>query len=138
GSGSYKKDSAVDWGFVAHGQAGANEWSIHYARGNLGGSPTVDSMQQWADTVNDSSYTFDAILPFFKKSVHFTEPSMRARAANAAPGYDSSAYDLNSGPLQVSFYNHVEPFSTWMNLRMQDIGIISTKDFSVGTLMGAQ
>ena len=31
--------SAVDWGFVTHGQPGANGRSIHYARGKcLGGS----------------------------------------------------------------------------------------------------
>ncbi|KAJ5590044.1 hypothetical protein N7450_004016 [Penicillium hetheringtonii] len=141
--------SAVDWGFVAENQPGANGRSIHYARGKcLGGSsalnfmiyqrPTIDSMQQWADTVNDSSYTFEETLPYYKKSVHFTPPNDKLRAANATAKYNAGAFDSNGGPLQVSYSNYGSPFSSWMNLGMQAIGIKEVVDFNSGSLMGGQ
>ncbi|KAJ6113793.1 hypothetical protein N7523_007110 [Penicillium sp. IBT 18751x] len=141
--------SAADWGFVTHGQPGANGRSIHYARGKcLGGSsalnfviyqrPTVKSMQQWADTVNDSSYTFDNVLPYYKKSVQFTAPNSLDRAANASAAYNANAFESDGGPLQVSYANYAMPFSSWMKLGMEAIGINESKDFNSGTLMGAQ
>ncbi|KAJ5777180.1 hypothetical protein N7520_000426 [Penicillium odoratum] len=131
--------SAVDWGFVTSGQPGANGRSIHYARGKcLGGSPTIESMEQWATAVNDSSYKFDAVLPYYKKSATFTEPNMNLRAKNATPEYKTEAFDSNGGPLQVSYANYAQPFSSWMELGMNAIGINETQDFNLGSLMGAQ
>ncbi|KAJ5670154.1 uncharacterized protein N7477_005517 [Penicillium maclennaniae] len=131
--------SAADWGFVTYGQPGANGRSIHYARGKcLGGSPTVESMQQWADTVNDSSYTFDNVLPYYKKSVQFTPPNSLDRAANASAAYNANVFESSGGPLQVSYANYAMPFSSWMKLGMEAIGINESKDFNSGTLMGAQ
>ncbi|PYH90005.1 GMC oxidoreductase [Aspergillus ellipticus CBS 707.79] len=140
---------AHDWGFVAEDVPGANGRSIHYARGKcLGGSsamnfmiyqrPTIDSMQQWATTVNDSSYTFDKVLPYYKKSVKFTPPNTQVRAKNATAGYDASAYESTGGPLEVSYANYAMPFSTWMNRGMQAIGIKEVDDFNLGSLMGCQ
>ncbi|KAJ5123515.1 hypothetical protein N7448_009612 [Penicillium atrosanguineum] len=141
--------SAVDWGFVTHGQPGANGRSIHYARGKcLGGSsalnfmiyqrPTIESMQQWADTVNDSSYTFDKVLPYYKKSVQFTAPNTQYRASNATAAYDANAFESSGGPLQVSYANYAMPFSSWMKLGMEAIGIKEKEDFNSGSLIGAQ
>ncbi|KAJ5102810.1 hypothetical protein N7532_003339 [Penicillium argentinense] len=141
--------SAIDWGFVAENQPGANGRSIHYARGKcLGGSsalnfmiyqrPTTESMQQWAGAVNDSSYTFDAIFPYYQKSVQFTPPNEKLRAANVSAKYNENAFDKNGGPLQVSYANYGMPFSSWMNLGMQAIGIEETQDFNSGKLMGGQ
>ncbi|KAJ5387386.1 hypothetical protein N7509_009927 [Penicillium cosmopolitanum] len=141
--------SAVDWGFVTKDQPGANGRSIHYARGKcLGGSsalnfmiyqrPTVESMQQWADAVNDTSYTFDETLPYYKKSVHFTPPNDKLRASNATAKYNADAFNGNGGPLEVSYANYAQPFSSWMNLGMQAIGIKEVDDFNQGSLMGGQ
>ncbi|KAF7589080.1 hypothetical protein BBP40_004785 [Aspergillus hancockii] len=148
--GSDRKTKAlVDWGFVAENVPGANGRSIHYARGKcLGGSsalnfmiyqrPTIESMEQWATTVNDSSYTFDQVLPYYKKSVHFTPPNTKTRFPNATTGFDASAYDAKGAPLQVSYANYAMPFSTWMSRGMEAIGINETQDFNLGSLMGAQ
>ncbi|KAJ5946731.1 hypothetical protein N7454_003570 [Penicillium verhagenii] len=141
--------SAEDWGFVTSGQPGANGRSIHYARGKcLGGSsalnfmiyqrPTIESMEQWASAVNDSSYKFDAVLPYYKKSATFTAPNMNERAKNATPEYSTAGFDTNGGPLQVSYPNYAQPFSSWMDLGMNAIGINNTQDFNLGSLMGAQ
>ncbi|KAJ5405970.1 hypothetical protein N7465_007254 [Penicillium sp. CMV-2018d] len=138
-----------DWGFVTRDQPGANRRAIHFARGKcLGGSsalnfmvyqrPTRESMEVWADTVNDSSYTFDKVLPFYKKSVEFTPPNTDYRAQNASADYDIDAYDSDGGPLQVSYANFAQPFSSWMSLGMEAIGIGQIKDFNLGEIMGAQ
>lgn len=95
-------------------------------------------MQQWADTVDDSSYTFDNVLPYYKKSVQFTPPDVKKRAENATTGFDMDAYDPHGGPLQVSYPNYAMPFSSWMKRGMQAIGIDENKDFNLGNLMGAQ
>ncbi|KAE8140285.1 hypothetical protein BDV38DRAFT_269269 [Aspergillus pseudotamarii] len=138
-----------DWGFVAEKVPGANGRSIHYARGKcLGGSsamnfmiyqrPTRESMEQWATAVNDSSYTFDQALTYYKKSVHFTPPNTKTRFANATTGFDAAAYDSQGGPLEVSYANYAMPFSTWMSRGMEAIGINETQDFNLGSLMGTQ
>ncbi|KAJ5155258.1 hypothetical protein N7492_008061 [Penicillium capsulatum] len=144
-----KTQSAVDWGFVTEGQPGANGRAIHYARGKcLGGSsalnfmiyqrPTRDSLQQWADAVNDSSYTFDKVLPLYKRSAHFTPPNTKDRAENASAQYSMDGFDVNGGPLRVSYANYAQPFSSWMDLGMKAIGIKEAKDFNMGSLMGGQ
>lgn len=95
-------------------------------------------MQQWADAVNDTSYAFEATLPYYKKSVHFTPPNDQLRASNATAKYDTDAFEENGGPLEVSYSNYGMPFSSWMELGMEAIGIKQAQDFNLGTLMGAQ
>lgn len=97
-------------------------------------------MDQWATLVDDDSYKFDQVLPLYKKSVEFTPPNTQYRAANASAAYNANAYESNGGggPLQVSYANFAMPFSSWMNLGMQAIGINETQEFNLGSLMGAQ
>ncbi|KAH8422435.1 GMC family oxidoreductase [Aspergillus melleus] len=141
--------SLIDWGFVTRPEPGANMRYIHYARGRcLGGSsalnfmiyqrPTRDSMAEWAAAVNDSSYTWDRVLPYFKRTVHFTPPNTLARFPNATPSYDPRAYEPSGGPLEVSFANYAMSFSTWMKLGMNAIGIEDIQDFNAGSLIGTQ
>ncbi|KAJ5239255.1 hypothetical protein N7468_003874 [Penicillium chermesinum] len=131
--------SAVDWGFVAYKQPGANGRDVHYARGKcLGGSPTKESMDQWANAVNDQSYTFDETLPYYKRSVKFSPPDTSKRAPNATAEYNAAAFDSNGGPLDVSYSFYAQPFSSWMKIGMEAIGISETEDFNSGTLMGGQ
>ncbi len=73
--------------------------------------PTAESLQMWADEVDDDSYTWDNFLPYFKKSVDFTPPNNELRASNSTPQYISSAFDLTGGPLSVSYPNYAQPFS---------------------------
>lgn len=100
----------IDWGFITTAQAGENGKRQHYARGKcLGGSsarnaliyqrPTVGAMQKWADEVDDQSWTWENVLPFYRKSSHFTPPNNHLRLANATPEYDASVF--GNGPLQV-------------------------------------
>ncbi|KJX97260.1 oxidoreductase GMC like protein [Zymoseptoria brevis] len=138
----------VDWNLVTEPQAGANERKFRYARGKcLGGTsarnfmiyqrPTKGSLQQWADAVDDQSYTFDEWLPDFKRSVDFTPPGP-TRATNASAEYKAAAFDSGAGPLQVSYSNYAGPFSSWVEGSLNEIGIGHAQDFNSGSLMGAQ
>lgn len=95
-------------------------------------------MQLWADAVNDSSYTFEEVLPYYKRSVQFTAPDTKTRASNATATYNKNAFEESGGPLQVSYASYAMPFSSWMQLGMEAIGIKEKDDFNLGSLMGAQ
>ncbi|CAG8104619.1 unnamed protein product [Penicillium olsonii] len=128
----------IDWGFVAHGVPGADFRDIHYPRGKcLGGSPTAQSMSRWAQLVNDSSYLFENVLPYFKKTVSFSEPT-GSRFANATPLFNASAFSPGGGPVHVSYPKYATPFSTWAKRGMIELGIPEMQDFNSGSLIGHQ
>ncbi|GAB1318072.1 GMC oxidoreductase [Madurella fahalii] len=138
----------VDWNFVTEPQAGANNRKIHYARGKcLRGSSarnfmiyqrgSKQSYQQLTNRLGDDSYTWDNLQPHFRKSVQFTPPS-NTRFVNASAEFVDSAFSTQGGPLQVSYANYAQPFSTWLEPALNEIGVPHTDDFNSGTLMGAQ
>ena len=106
----------VDWGINTVPQPRAGDRVMHYARGKtLGGSsarnymfyhrPTVGSMQKWADEVDDQSFVWDNILPYYKKSPHYTppNPALYQNSSGDAIIQATDAFDPAGGPLQVSF-----------------------------------
>jgi choline dehydrogenase len=103
-----------------------------YQRGDKG------SYQKWADAVGDDSYTFDNLMPYFKKSVKFTPPNTELRAPNATADYNTDAFSPTGGPLEVTYANYAGPFSSYMELGMNAIGIPTIQDFNSGTLLGTQ
>ena len=149
GSDATDNNPAVDWSFITQPQAGANQRDIHFARGKcLGGSsarnfmiyqrPTVDSLQRWADAVDDQSWTFDNTLPYYQKSCKFTPPDLTKRASNATTSYRENAFSVSGGPLDVSYANYAQTFSSWMEESFNEIGISTTEDFNSGSLLGCQ
>lgn len=66
----------------------------------------------------------------------FTPPDHVQRLANATALYNSSAFDPAGGPLQVSFADFVQPFSTWVARGMKAIGLHQTSAFNSGELNG--
>ncbi|KAF6237754.1 hypothetical protein HO173_003955 [Letharia columbiana] len=161
GTGANTTNPLVDWGFLTQPQAGCNNRKLHYARGKtLGGSsarnfmfyqrqvsciesiaftnrcrPTVGAMQRWSDDVSDPSYTFANLLPFYKKSVHYTPPSIAY--PNSSNVQDSSAFDPSGGPLQVSFGKYDDPFGTWAQKALQAAGEVAIAGFQIGRLIGS-
>ncbi|GAB1202564.1 hypothetical protein APSETT445_001182 [Aspergillus pseudonomiae] len=130
----------VDWGIVTVPQAGANGRRLHYAQGKcFGGSGTTGSYDQWATLVEDDSYKWENIFPFFKRSVQFTPPDTSKRFQNATTLFNPDAFDKGSaGPVQVSYVNYVSPFATWLKEGMEAVGIPVTEDFNSGHLLGTQ
>ncbi|KAL4949246.1 hypothetical protein BDW69DRAFT_198245 [Aspergillus filifer] len=141
--------SPADWDFITAPQAGANGRRVHFSRGKaLGGTsalnfmiyqrPTRQAMDQWAMAVNDSSYAFDHILPYYKRTPTFTPPNAAERFPNATPMYSLEAFEPTGGPLEVTFPNYAMPFSTWVARGMEGIGISEAPDFNTGQLFGYQ
>ena len=122
-----------------------NNRVLHYTRGKtLGGSsavnnvyyqrPTTGSLQKWADEVGDQSFTFPNLLPYYKKSVHFTPPTINYK--NSTNQQDSSVFSQSGGPLQVSFGRYDDPWSSWSQKGFRAIGQALIKGFSSGKLIG--
>lgn len=98
---------------------------------------TKQSYQKWADVVGDQSYTWDSLMPYFKKSVKFTPPSDKRQPEGKAE-YNPEVFSVNGGPLNVSYANYAQPFSTWLKPSLHEIGVPPRRDFNSGELMGAQ
>lgn len=147
---SFPRRPLMDWELLSVPQTGAGNRRIHYAQGKtLGGSSAINTMsyirstsgayQRWADAVDDDSYTFENLLPYFEKSCHLTPPNLEKRnAPNATPEYDPTVFDnTKGGPLQLSWNNWVDPTITWLAKSLQAIGLpVNPKGFSSGVLSG--
>lgn len=151
GVGSNPLDSipTVDYGFRTTPQPGAAGREIHYAQGKcLGGSsalnfmihhrPNKGALDLWAETVGDDSYTFDNLLPYFKKPFTFTPPNTDTRLKNATTAYDTSDFagDGEGGPVQVTYPNWTPVWSTWAAKGLEAIGINMTDKYNEGSLLG--
>ncbi|KAJ5780666.1 Glucose-methanol-choline oxidoreductase [Penicillium paradoxum] len=137
----------IDWGFNTQPQPGSGGRVLHYARGKtLGGSsarnymlyhrPTTDSMQRWADEVDDQSYSFENLLPYFKKSVHYTPPNQELHS-NSTNSQTPDAFSDAGGPLEVSFSNAVHAFGTWCQKAFIALGMKQIDGFNSGELLGS-
>ena len=78
---------------------------------------TEGTHQVWANKVGDDAYRWDKFLPWYKKSVNFTEPDMNLRMANSTPSYTAfDAADANGsglGHLSVTWSHYAQAFGTW-------------------------
>ncbi|RDW70509.1 GMC family oxidoreductase [Aspergillus mulundensis] len=139
----------IDWQFITQPVPGANNRAVHYCRHRtFGGSsaanaqiyqrPDRDSMDRWAELVNDSSWSFDSVFPFYQRTPTFHPPDNAQRPPNATADYNPDAFSPTGEPLHVSYPIDNIVFSTWMVRGMQAIGIPETQDFNSGQLLGAQ
>ncbi|KAL2848834.1 hypothetical protein BJY01DRAFT_246210 [Aspergillus pseudoustus] len=151
GTGTSPLDSLmmIDWNFNTVPLKEGNGRRLRYARGKtLGGTSarnymvyhrgTEGAFDQWADLTGDDSWSWDSVLPFFKKSCTVTPADMSKRQANASVSYNPGAFDnaLN-GPLQVTWPNYGSPFSTHVEIGLEKIGILPGADFNSGSLNGS-
>ncbi|KAH8195274.1 hypothetical protein TruAng_010569 [Truncatella angustata] len=140
----------IDWGYISEPQKGANNTSMHYARGKtLGGSsarhymayqrPTKGALKMWADAVGDQSYTFDRFLTYYEKSVKFTGPRSDLRSSNSTPSYNKNsvkAKDAETTAVSLTFPNYVHAFTTWAVEGLKAIGLKTVPGFLDGSLLG--
>ncbi|MBW0493820.1 hypothetical protein O181_033535 [Austropuccinia psidii MF-1] len=152
GCGSKKDDfyqDLVDWGFMTQPQAGANNRSVHYARGKtIGGSstrnfmiyqrPSKGAIDSWANLTGDPSWNFNDRWNDYQKSVSFTPPKHELRQEYPAAQYSFNGFTQSKGPVQVSYPNTPQDFSKYMQLSLNEQGVSTTQDFNLGNLMGVQ
>ena len=145
----YEAQPLVDWSLVSTPQAGAGGRRIHYPQGKtLGGSSALNALayhrassgtyQRWADLVEDQSYAFANLLPYFKKSCHLTPPDASDRDThNATIRFDAAAFDKDGGPLQVSWSKWIDSPLTWFQKAFALIGLpVSDENFNSGSIIG--
>jgi 5'-oxoaverantin cyclase/versicolorin B synthase len=99
-------------------------------------SGSKGAYQKWADHVGDQSYTWDNWLPYFKKSVKFSDPSTNPRPDNATANYDSDAFSANGGPVHVAYPHWTNAISSWVDKTFEALGIPLADGFSNGNLLG--
>ncbi|KAF7541772.1 hypothetical protein G7054_g257 [Neopestalotiopsis clavispora] len=141
----------IDWGYISEPQKGADNATMHYARGKvLGGSsarhymayqrPTRGALKQWADAVGDQSYNFDKFLPYYEKNIKFTDPNMSLRPTNASVRFDTASVAQSRNKqniaLNVGFPNYVHAFTTWAAEGLKAIGLNGVNSFISGSLLG--
>ncbi|EPE34745.1 FAD/NAD(P)-binding protein [Glarea lozoyensis ATCC 20868] len=140
----------IYWGFSTTPQTELLNVSAHYTRGKtLGGCSARNYMayhrgtrlayQKWADDIDDQSYSFKDMLPFFEKSIHYTPPDGQKRAQNATPEVDLSNLTSNNSdsPLSVTFANYAQPASSWVQRAFQQISVHPITGFTSGNLIGS-
>ncbi|KAG9567676.1 alcohol oxidase, partial [Aureobasidium melanogenum] len=126
----------IDWKFLTTPQTGLLNRTIHYVRGKcLGGSSarnymvynrgTVGTFAKWAEQVGDSNWNWDGVYPYYRKSPQFTPANSRLRAANASVGLvdDTASFSKDGGPLQVSYPNFAQPWSSFFPQGFEEVGI---------------
>lgn len=86
--------------------------------------------------MDDQTYTFDNLLPFFKKSCNYTGPN-QALYKNSSNSDNPNAFSSTGGPLHVSSGNFVVPFSTWVQRAFKAIGLKQIDGFNSGSLLGS-
>jgi choline dehydrogenase len=138
----------VDWSLLTTNQTGLLGQRYHYARGRtLGGTSALNSLvyhrgtigfhDMWADLVDDHSYAFDQMIPFFRKSTHYTPPQMDKRPANTSvPDPSDTTYGHEAGPLEIGYINWPLPFGSWAQIAFDEMGFERISDFNHGVLTG--
>ena len=99
-------------------------------------SSSAGAFQKWADDVGDQSYTFDNMLPFFKKSIHFNPPSTATTPQNISLPYTPASFSDTGGPLQVSFPGYFNAISSFLGNAFKELGFARLPGFFDGRLFG--
>jgi choline dehydrogenase len=101
---------------------------------------TNGSYDEWASEVEDESYTFEKLLPYFQRSTHINYPQNESLRGNATLRYDLSAYNNSlevHQPLQVSWAKFSKSFSSWTAKGLSAVGVKSSSGLDSGELHGS-
>ncbi|KAJ6016885.1 choline dehydrogenase [Penicillium sp. IBT 35674x] len=138
---------ALDWGFDTVPQEGADGRVKHFTNAKtLGGNSAFNLMaymatstgalQKWADEVGDDSWTYSNVAKYFQKSLNFTGIDPSKRRLNATPELDTSHVG-HGGPLDVTYANYGQPFSTWIKKAFDQAGMLPVGGFMSGDMFGS-
>ena len=98
--------------------------------------PTIGAFQMWADKIRDQDWTWEHVLPFYKKSVNFSPPDYTKIDPAYNLTYDDSALTPTGGPLQVSYGNHMYNYGLPFQSGFDKIGIHAIPGLNSGRLIG--
>ncbi|THU82648.1 alcohol oxidase [Dendrothele bispora CBS 962.96] len=121
---TFYMDPAYDWSFFSVPQAHLDGRSIFYPRGKvLGGSSAINNLvwqrgaayeyDNWGRLIDCDEWTFDELLPYFKKAENWTrptnmlidtlEPSPELAAAQGTSGHVQTSYNTFRTDIDVAF-----------------------------------
>ncbi|KAG7098046.1 hypothetical protein E1B28_000020 [Marasmius oreades] len=141
--GSGQAFTTLNWGYTTAPQINLNNRSLNVRAGKaLGGSTVINNMiftrgqkeqyDAWGTLNNDSSWTWDALLPFFKKSELFTPPN-KFQASNGAKFLpEFHGLDHKVGRVKVGFPNFFFPQSELWAKTILGLGFRATRDLENG------
>ncbi|KAJ5932768.1 choline dehydrogenase [Penicillium verrucosum] len=138
---------SLDWGFDTVPQEGADGRVKHFTNAKtLGGNSAFNLMaymatstgalQKWAYEVGDDSWTYSNVAKYFQKSLNFTGIDSSKRRLNATPELDTSHIG-HGGPLDVTYPNYGQPFSTWIKKAFDQAGMLPVGGFMSGDMFGS-
>ncbi|KAH7374219.1 GMC oxidoreductase [Cadophora sp. MPI-SDFR-AT-0126] len=142
---SSPRNPQTDWGQLTEPQAGTERI---YPQGKaLGGSTsrghqaytfgTTSSYDQWAEMVNDVSYSFKNFRQWLHKPLNFTRPVL-GHPENSSLLFAPDLESVRSGPVSITFGNHIWPWSSSMKNAFLQAGIPkSLNGFTSGSLIGS-
>ncbi|KAK6063600.1 GMC oxidoreductase [Seiridium cupressi] len=129
----------IDWNLTTIPQTGLHRL---YPQGKaVGGTSTrshqaftfapKSSYREWADAVDDQSYTWEGFLPHLMRPINFTAPSsFRFPNSTARPPRHWTSH--TSGPLQLTFGNYAWPWASWVMKALTGLGFQENPDSFVG------
>lgn len=98
---------------------------------------TVDSLQQWADAVDDQSYTWDNMLQWYQKSANYALANAKLRLLNATAPNDAGAFTAGAGPLYISYPNYANPLGTYYPGAFEELSLNALPNgVNIGSLIG--
>lgn len=86
--------------------------------------------------MGDQSYTFDNLLPSFKRSIHFNPRNPSSKPSNVSLPYNASSFSSAGGPLEVAFPSYFNAISSWFGNAFSDLGFRRLPGFFDGRLFG--
>jgi choline dehydrogenase len=101
---------------------------------------TNGSYDKLASEVEDESYIFDKLLPYFQRTTHINYPHDESLRGHATLHYDLSAYNDSleiHQPLQVSWANFAKAFSSWTAKGLSAVGVKPSPGLDSGELYGS-
>ncbi|KAL8710651.1 MAG: hypothetical protein Q9220_004875 [cf. Caloplaca sp. 1 TL-2023] len=136
----------IDWAYITEPQKGLANRQFHYSQGKtLGGSSGRNSniftrgtkgfYNRWANLVGDPSWSWESVLPYFKKSVDFTPPNIVKMGVDANISYDAAAYGPG-GPLHVTYSNYYQPMNPGLIKGFEALNFSAQSGFSSGRMDG--
>lgn len=77
-------------------------WTVTAAGSNFL-TGTIGTFEKWAEDVGDLSWTWENILPYYKRSAHYTPANSELRLSNATIDTvdETASFAGYGGPLQV-------------------------------------
>lgn len=137
----------IDWGYYLAPQTGLANRILHYAQGKtIGGSSGRNSnivtrasigwFRRLAEHIGDSSWNWEGVLPYYKKSVRFTPPNQTKMGSGSNTTYDAGAYDPAGGPLHVTYSNYYQPMNTGLIKGFSSLGFKALQGLVSGSLLG--